>query len=110
MPYYCDNCECAIGRDEEASLIVSKILCLDCAHCVSDSSPPPPPWYEKAMLGHGYEEIGTGGGCTGWEKEFTHRNPAIPPDTILITHDNQGHELAPLIVTHDVFCYAGVSE
>ena len=85
-----------------------------CQHCgqevpvVADA---PPPWYEKVMLGHGYEEVGTGGGCTGWEKEFTHRNPTIPTDTILITNGNQSHEMDPLIEAHDDVCwYAGVSE
>ena len=30
MTHYCNKCEQAMGREEEASLVDGKILCLDC--------------------------------------------------------------------------------
>mgnify|MGYP006402572491 FL=1 len=73
----------------------------------------PKPWFEETMKNNGYKEVSTGGGCTGWEKEFSHRNPEPPTDTILITDGNQGHELEPLVdvlVLEGPCWYAGVSE
>ena len=40
MPHYCNQCESAIGRDEEASMVDGEILCLDCLESIEDEQKP----------------------------------------------------------------------